>query len=444
MEGGQRLEIRRFSRAQKAFISILALISLIMLLCNALTELCVDDYGYMYSFKTQERITSVWDIFPSMAAHAKSMNGRVVSHFLVQLFLLLPLPIFKILNTAVFVFEIYLILHISGKSEKHDWLLAFCAFALVWVYEPAFGQVNLWLDGACNYLWSAVAALAFFHPYASLFLRDREIKRPVLQVLFYVLGFFSGAFAESTAITVMFMAVLLLLLCRICGKKIRSCYLWTLASCALGFIFMISAPAELKNKLSDFKLGTLRVNFIASLEMIKRYWVLLLAFAILAVLVYHLVEEKRTLVFSVVLAFGGICANFVHIFAGYYPERCAAFSVILFVAADIALMRKLLETNCRLAVKCSAAALLLIFSYYLCIGVNDVFTSHIKMTENVERIEECGKTGIMDVELPMFSPHSKYSAVSGLKYLDTETSDTWPNNYMAAYYGVDSIIGYWE
>ena len=93
---------------------------------------------------------------------------------------------------------------------------------------------------------------------------------------------------------------------------------------------MISAPAELKNKLSDFKLGTLRVNFIAALEMIKRYWVLLLAFAILAVLVYHLAEEKRTLVFSVVLAFGGICANFVHIFAGYYPERCAAFSVILF------------------------------------------------------------------------------------------------------------------
>ena len=50
----------------------------------------------------------------------------------------------------------------------------------------------------------------------------------------------------------------------------------------------------------------------------------------------------------------------------------------------------------------------------------------------------------MNVELPMFVTHSKYSAVSGLKYLDTETYDAWPNNHMAAYYGVESIIGYWE
>lgn len=440
----RELEKKRFSRAQKAFVAVLAIISLITLLCNALTDLCVDDFCYLSSFATKERITSFWQIFPSMAAHAKTMNGRVVAHFLVQLFLILPLPIFKILNTAVFVLEIILILRLSGKDVEREWLIALCAFSLVWVYEPAFGQVNFWLDGACNYLWSALAALAFIYPYATLFLQGKEIERIGSKVSFCVLAFFAGAFAESTAITVLFMAVCLLLITRFCGRKIAPCYIFGVAACLLGFLFMISSPAEFENKLSDFKLGTLRVNFIAALEMIKSYWILLLTFVVMAVTVYHLAKEKRTLVLASVLALGGLCANFVHIFAEYYPARCAAFSVVLFVASDIALARKLLETCAHLPLKCAVAALLLVFSYNLCIGVNDVFSTHVKISENEQIIEECREAGIVDVELPMFVTHSKYSAVSGLKYLDTEMYDTWPNNHMAAYYGVNSIIGYWE
>lgn len=438
------MEKKRFSRESKAFIAVLIFISFIMLLCNVLTDLCVDDFCYLGSFSTNERIDSLWDIFPSMAMHAKTMNGRVVAHFFVQLFLIFPLPIFKVINTAMFVFQILLILHLSGAKINQRWFLALCAFALIWVYEPAFGQVNFWLDGACNYLWSAVAALIFLCPFGKLFVSGTEVKPIYLRILFCIAGFFAGAFAESTAISAIFMSVCLIVLCFICGKKVNVWYFAALVCALLGFIFMISAPAEFENKLAEMNFGTLRINFIAALDMLKSFAVLPVSFAVLACAHFYLVKEKRTLLFSFVLALGALCANFVHIFAGYYPGRCASFCVVLFVAADIALAAGLLETDARLPIKCAAAALVVIFAYNLAFGVNDVFSTHIKISENEQRIEECREAGIMNVELPMFVTHSKYSAVSGLKYLDTETYDTWPNNHMAAYYGVESIIGYWE
>ncbi len=438
------MEKKRFSRESKAFIAVLIFISFIMLLCNVLTDLCVDDFCYMGSFATKERIDSLWDIFPSMAVHAKTMNGRVVAHFFVQLFLLLPLPAFKVINTAMFVLQILLILHLAEVKKNQRWLLALCAFALIWVYEPAFGQANFWLDGACNYLWSAVLALMFLCPFAELFISGREIKRISLRIAFCVVGLFAGAFAESTAISAIFMAICLIVLCFICGKKVNVWYFAALACALIGFVFMISAPAEFENKLAEMNFGTLRVNFIAALDMLKSFAVLPVSFAVLACAHFYLVKEKRALVLACVMALGALCANFVHIFAGYYPGRCAAFCVVLFVAADMCLAKGLLETDARLLIKCAAAALFVVFAYHLAFGVNDVFSTHIKISENEQRIEECREAGILDVELPMFVTHSKYSAVSGLKYLDTETSDTWPNNHMAAYYGVNSIIGYWE
>ena len=74
-------------------------------------------------------------------------------------------------------------------------------------------------------------------------------------------------------------------------------------------------------------------------------------------------------------------------------------------------------------------------------GMYDIWQTYQQMTENEAYIIQCAEEGIMDVELPNINSQTKYSAINGLKYLDTETPDIWPNKYMAIYYGVDSIIG---
>lgn len=74
-----------------------------MLALNILSPYHGDDFAYNFSFATGERIASFADIFPSLASHAHSMNGRLVAHFFVHLFTLFPTVVFDIVNSVVFI-----------------------------------------------------------------------------------------------------------------------------------------------------------------------------------------------------------------------------------------------------------------------------------------------------------------------------------------------------
>lgn len=41
----------------------------------------------------------------------------------------------------------------------------------------------------------------------------------------------------------------------------------------------------------------------------------------------------------------------------------------------------------------------------------------------------------------MVEAETEYSGLYGLAYLSTVTSESWPNNSMAPYFGVQSILG---
>lgn len=61
-----------------------------------------------------------------------------------------------------------------AKQERENNLIALGIFACIWLLTPAFGQVMLWLDGACNYLWSLFFNLLFILPFVRLFLNGRK------------------------------------------------------------------------------------------------------------------------------------------------------------------------------------------------------------------------------------------------------------------------------
>ena len=61
-------------QSKKIRISLLLVVVLLMLAGSALTPYSVDDWSYMFSFATGERIASVGDIFPSMAAPRRGVS----------------------------------------------------------------------------------------------------------------------------------------------------------------------------------------------------------------------------------------------------------------------------------------------------------------------------------------------------------------------------------
>ena len=196
----------KLNSSRLSMIAVLIGIFLIMLFCNFNTDLVADDYMYCFSFADNSRIDSLADIFPSMAAHRHSMNGRVVAHFMVQLFLMLPKAVFNIFNAAFFTALVWLIYYIARRDGKNNALLLMCCFGLIWVLQPEFGQVYLWLDGSVNYLWCAVACLIWLIPWVDKFVYDRE-PNTVCKGIYIIFSVIVGAFSENASVALIFMAI---------------------------------------------------------------------------------------------------------------------------------------------------------------------------------------------------------------------------------------------
>ena len=76
-----------------------------------------------------------------------------------RLFLLLPKGIFNVFNALAFTALVYLLARPCRTGDRRSALLLLAVFGCVWVLQPEFGQVFLWLDGSLNYLWCAVLSL---------------------------------------------------------------------------------------------------------------------------------------------------------------------------------------------------------------------------------------------------------------------------------------------
>ena len=88
----------------KVYASVL-LVAIFILILNRLTPYVADDYTYMYSFADGKKMTSIGQIFSSLWEHYMSVNGRIIPHFFVHLFVMNSKIIFDIVNTLFFIFS---------------------------------------------------------------------------------------------------------------------------------------------------------------------------------------------------------------------------------------------------------------------------------------------------------------------------------------------------
>ena len=184
-----------------------------ILVCNILTPIIADDFAYLYSFENGERITGLDGIFNSLKAHYYTMNGRLIPHFFVHLFLLLPDIVFDIVNSLMFLLMVYLINSFIEKENKSNNFVLVISFILICFFQSAFGEVYLWTAGSINYLWAIVIAIIFIKPYIYYFLYDAEPKKINL-ILQCVVAIMMGGWLENVAMAFIFCA-----LCFIICKK---------------------------------------------------------------------------------------------------------------------------------------------------------------------------------------------------------------------------------
>ena len=409
--------------------------------CNALSLKIADDYNYCFSWADGSRITSMLDIIPSMAAHAHTMNGRLVAHAVAQTFLMLPSWIFDIVNTFVFVIQIPLIVRITGSKERNN-LLHVAIFCAMWTYELSFGQVNLWLDGACNYLWNISAGLLFIQPYVRYFLSEEQnqVKKP--NTLFLLFAFIAGAWGESGSAGFIFIAVALMALCYFWEhKKIPFIYLASLIIATAGYVSMYLAPAQ-AGKGSALSLIGLFGGLFRCLYRLSDIWILVVAFAVMFLWNVRNGTIKKQLALAGIFFLGAMCAHFLLLFAISYPERTALGATILLLAANAILLQNILAQGKYRAVAVSMLILLVTTTPVLMLrGTYDIYRTYSQQLANEKQLIQYAEDGILDVQLPIVEAKTKYPVAYQHRYLSTEDPTTWPNNAMAKYYGVNSILG---
>ena len=419
-----------------------------MFLFNRLTPLLVDDYAYCYSYADGSRIISLRQIIPSMLAHYNTMNGRLIAHGIVQFMLMLPDWLFDLINAFVYSLLCWTVYDYIWKihHRKHNAILLTAIFAAFWVFVPAFGEVFLWLDGSCNYLWCTTALLLFIRPVLTDWPHK---KKPLFWVVYILIGFIMGALIETVSFAVM-MFFILWELCQNFFMK-RKIELWRIYPSFVmlpGYLYMVTSPGLKANKVGmKIYVGA---KFV---EAFRQYttelkWLLIIG-VIMTVILFTLKTAKDRLWRAAVWFCLSLGMNCMHSVTMFYPKRSMIGVAVFLILADGELMAGLYETvigekneqALRWLVNCVCGILLLQAVIQFVPGSYDIYQTWKQMKENEAYIQNEVASGHAEITIGTIWSTTLYSAVHDLKYIDTETYDTWPNRAIAKYYGAERIYG---
>ncbi len=430
------------SRLTAALFVCVFLAALVM---TALTPMLADDYSYSFSYAEQgKRLETLGDVARSLVAHRYKMNGRLFSHGLAMLFLLCPKAVFNVcnaLNTAFLFYLILLYVRQAGEEQGQELVILLAALFLIWLFTPVYGQVFLWLDGSLNYSLAISVVLAFVYPYYCAYLQDYAPRwRPVPKVLFVLFSFAAGAYSENASCAGIFAAVCVSVLLLREKRKMPLTLLISLFSAVFGFFFMMTAPAELGRAAQHDPISigkNIQRVFAAPNERILPLFCLFAALLVIAMLAGR---RGRALTAAIVLLLAAAVSIGVFAFAVYFPWRslCAA-SVLLTLACAI-LMKEIMAAGLRYPIPVLTAVLGCAFLFSFVLGVGDIGVMFLESKQREAAIYETLAEGRRVAEIHQYSSNTKYAAAYELQDV-TDDAEQWPNYDIAAYYGLDSVIG---
>lgn len=149
-----------------------------------------DDFNFSHITWTNTKIDSISDILVSQGRLYMNTTGRILAHFLIQLFLFLNRNIYLIFNSAIFCLFIYLILKFMDFEIKSINIILM--FSLIWLFSPVFGETVIWISGTFNYLWTVTLLFGMFLMYKNI----GKIKSYILIIF---ISFLAGFTHENTA-----------------------------------------------------------------------------------------------------------------------------------------------------------------------------------------------------------------------------------------------------
>lgn len=471
---------RSASSDRRPFLLLCVLVFLVVLGLTALTPMVSDDYAYCFSFADWTRIRHVGQIIPSMAEHRNGTNGRVIVHGLVQLLLLLPRPVYCVLNALNAVLLCVLIRRmIALPSRKQEMVILLFGICWFCCFLPAFGENVLWLDGSLNYFWGLSCSLLFLYPYLNDYLRlsdcpfmaehagtsreehagrnraermsNNHAELPhshqgnsdahgfsLSDVIRIFLAFIFGTWSENASLVFLFLAVCLLIFQWMKTRRFRLFPLFWIIAAVAGYVFLMTAPAT-SGRAGAPSISVIGYNFRLVFQAARDYllWPLLI-YAVLFALAVSYRVEKRVLIVSVFLFLGALSTHLSYTFAAYFVPRHLCATVFLLLLAAVLLLAGLCRVNRPVFSGVALACLSVLFLLQFPVGVLDVAISDHKQQLREQQIKTALAAGQRSVVLENYYPYTAYAVPFELNPVDPSVG---PNINVADYYGLDEVLG---
>ena len=248
--GGAGTEKRRYG-----FVLLSLCVFVMVLIMTEMTPLVADDYDYAFSwafhwsyFMRIDNLKLLWD---SMETHRLFTHGRVFASGWATLFLMKGMPewAFSVANAAVCTaftgFSMAFFRRLGGERPV---VAATALWMLLWICMPVFGQVFLWLDGACNYFWGAALCWAVLE---QAFRMEDSCTgmRNLRTCLLLPFAFVGGAWSEHISFAMLVILFLFLLYTRRREKRVPVRSLCVLAAGTAGYLYLMFQPSMLPGKL---------------------------------------------------------------------------------------------------------------------------------------------------------------------------------------------------
>ena len=424
---------------RRPYLILCILVFFVALTLTALTPMVSDDFAYCFSWADWTRLRHVSQIIPSMAEHRNVTNGRVIVHGLVQLLLLLPRPVYCVLNALNAVLLCLLIRRlVSLSSRKHELIILLFGICYFCCFLPALGENILWLDGSLNYFWGLSCSLLFLFPFMTAYLDLPNRCSPLCSVLRIILAFAFGTWSENASLVFLFLAACLYLLQWMKTRQFRLLPLLWIAAALAGYVFLMTAPAT-AGRAGAPSISVIGYNFRVVFQAAREYllWPLLIWAVLFALAVSYRVE-KRLLLSSGLIFVGALLVHLSYTFAAYFVPRHLCMTVFLLLLASVLLLDGLCRVERPVFSGVALACLSILFLLQFPVGVLDVAISWHKQQMREQQINTALAAGQRSIVLENYYPYTAYAVPFEL---NPENPTVGPNINVADYYGLDEVLG---
>lgn len=403
---------------------ILGIIFCLMLILNILVPLICDDYFYSYIFRTDNRVKNLFDIIHSEYLHYFNWGGRVLAHSLAQVFLMMPKFVFNVCNSLVYVLEVYLIYLIAKGKRADNYLYLLVIHILLWFFNCSYGEVNFWLVGSCNYLWTTTIVLGFFYQY----IRSENENNKSRIFLNAFLGLLAGMCNENMSFALIVMVIFSIIFM----KKRGTADIVGLVFTVVGYLFLILAPGNFARLAMNDGGISLKVVLSRSLLLIKSFSLVLLPLIIVLVIYFKKNSFKRELL--IYLSGIVICAGWMIVTSDFSLRTLTGCFVFLTIITTYMLF-DFKWTSKYIIFIIIPFVISYIFTFKEMISLKTYwkgFEKEVELTKSKK---------ITTVTYPKFTSYNSH--VPGSYDLTLIECDykTDMNYYLSLYYGVERVIG---